>query len=567
MTDDTMKGRASRPDPPAQLPVAQTLNLPAIKAAFTDGTDGKPRLVWAKYSAPPWGFSGGAGNPYVLTMGGRTARDQGPASAVASDLSTSNPLLATILENLVTNAVGTGLTLSAKPDAAVIGITEDEARALSHEIETRWNAWARNPLETDLAGRHDLHQLAAAAFTSYLIHGEAVATLDWRHFPGAMTRTKVALLDPAQLDRTVTRVEGGQHVLNGVAFRDGRVAGYYLRDLPLGNMSAAPIATFHAAHTSWGRQRVIHLFDLKDMRQVRGLSPLVAALTPAHERENLSEFTLANALLQSQFALTVESDLPPEAAMDGLAVSDVQSGVSTFERSLKERGDFYTNAKITPQPGVINHLMPGDKLKFNAVQNPSHTFADYDRSLTRKAARAGGDSYENVSGDYSQTNFSASRMAAEQPHRLNVRRREAIVVPFYRAVYAAWLEEQLETGAIRLPRNAAPFWWAKEAYVAAKFIGLGRFQPDPKKAAEADILALVNNLETLEDVLAERGKDLETHVAQIASERKLLAKYGLTFAGLSVQANPEPDDDETPPAPAPTPAPTPAPNKNRNIKR
>lgn len=546
--------------------VAAKAGLPAIvpaavapvmtpKADFQQGTDGRgPRLAWARY--PAFGFGGGTGfggSPLALTMGGRVARDAGKAANVANEISTSNPAVATIVETSETNAVGVGLTLSSKPDAEALGMTPEQVRALSHAIETKWQAWAANPLEVDVSGRHDLHSLAGGFYRSAMLNGEGLATLDWQRFPGARTRTKVALLDVAQLDATRTGVFDNWRTLNGVAFNErGRVAGYWLRRLPLGSVTAAPISQFERAYTSWGRQRVIHLFELKDARQVRGLSPMVAALTPAHERESLGEFTLDNALLQSMFALTITSELPQQAAFNSLAVNDDASGMG--DDPLKSREDWYSKAKISPQPGVINHLHPGDKLNFNSVDNPSSTFDAFDRSLVRKAARAAGESYENVSGDYSQTNFSASRMAGEQPHRTTMRRRRVLVEQFYQAVFAAWLEEMIETGEIELPADAPNFNDAKQAYCAAAWLGWGRAEPDRKKAADATILELENGLSTLESALAERGIDLETHIANLKAERDLLRAAGLDHPFFVGQTTTQVREQE-PPTPANDPVP------------
>ncbi|MGX1642379.1 phage portal protein, partial [Sphingobacterium sp. NPDC055431] len=89
-----------------------------------------------------------------------------------------------------------------RPNADALGISQDEARALAHQIETGWTAWAANPTECDAVGRHNLHQLATAGFKSWLLTGETLFALDWQTAKGATTRTKVNMLDVRQLDQT-----------------------------------------------------------------------------------------------------------------------------------------------------------------------------------------------------------------------------------------------------------------------------------------------------------------------------------------------------------------------------
>lgn len=491
---------------------------------FTDSTDGRgQRLAWQRYS-PPWSLN----SPYVVSMGGYVSRERNQASAVATDLASSNSVIATLLENLTTHNVGAGLTLSSKLDAAALGITPEEARALSSAIEKAWRQWADNPLECDLTGRHSLHEMAAAGFQTWLRTGELLATVDWQKMPHASTRTKLQLLDPSQLDqsRTVVGPETGQSTIAGVIFGvQGRVVGYYIIPVKTGQWVQAQQPVVVPATTSWGRQKVIHLFELKTAGQLRGLSPLVAALTPSHEKASLGEFTLDAALLQTQYALTIESDLPYDAALRGLQVEGASPSPFVAD-PLGSRLEFYKGASIDAAPGRINHLAPGDKLKMNRSETPNATFEPFDRSLARSASKAAGSSYEDVSGDYSAVNFSASRMASETPHRINMRRRKSITERFYRAAFAAWLEEAMETGVVELPKNAPPFYAAKSAYLQSKWLGQGRVQPDPLKAAQATVLELTNNLTTLGDALAERGMDLEETLEARKTERDMLKAAG-----------------------------------------
>ncbi len=309
-----------------------------------------------------------------------------------------------------------------------------------------------------------------------------------------------------QLDRSVTRTEQGVNVYQGVGFdQAGRVVGYMVRNVALGSFAPAPFAKYIPAFTSWGRPKVLHIIgDFVDPRQIHGLSPLVGGLTPAHESETLGEFALGKAMLENQFAITVESALPTRVALDGLQVNEHAGNTDTW---LSEREEIYGKARITPQVGTINHLAPGDALKFHRSETPNNTFDAFNKSLVRKAAKAAGSAVEDLSGDYSQTSFSASRLATALPHEINLRRRKDIVERFYKAVFEAFLEEQIERGLIEIPAGAKSFYEAKAAYCNAKFLGKGVVSPDPKKTTEWQLLKLENGLASFTEILAEDGKD------------------------------------------------------------
>lgn len=509
---------------------------------FQDGTDGKPSLTWARYSTPV--FSAGYG-PYTGVPGSEVSRERAVAAAVSTDLLTSNSLVATLVENLATYAIGNGLTLSSRPDHAALGITAEGARELSNQIERAWSAWANNPVECDASSRHTVHQLATANFKSWLLTGEAVFLLDWLRGNGAQTATKVKLLDARQVDQSITRVSDGGSILQGVSFdRGGRVNGYWIRPFVLGSVNSAPQAVFIQARTSWGRARAVHLFDLLVPGQVRGLSPLVAALSPAHSKATLREFALAAALVQTMTATTIESDLPAAQALNSLVVNDqFQGGSYSPETWLKARGEFYEAATVTLQPGTVSHLMAGDKFKMHRAEAPNRTYNDFDQSLARETAKAAGSSAEDLSGYFGDTSFSASRLAMELPSRINKRRRSAIVVPFYSNVFAAWLEEACETGRVKLPEGAPAFWEARDAYTQCVWRGDGKPVADPLKAAQADILELENGLSTLEEKLGERGLDFEEVLAQRKSEKEQLEKAGFQYPVPKNRDDWKPEDD------------------------
>jgi lambda family phage portal protein len=544
---DWMRGGSPR----LPVPSSDMIGENGAKADFTSGADNRgQRLAWARYSAP-WSL----GSPYIAAQGGFINRERNLASTVATDFSTSNTTIATLIENLATHNVGAGLNLSSKIDGDAVGVTAEEARALSSNIEKAWRLWANNPIECDLSGRHTLHDIARAAFMSYLRTGETVAALEWKRMRGAYTRTKLQLLDPRQIDQLRTKTgENGASTMQGVTFdRDGRVIAYNLIPITLGQLTVTNASTPVPAFTSWGRPKVIHLFDLIVAGQVRGLSPLVAALTPSQEKSTLGEFTLDAALLQTQYALTIESDLPSSAAMNGLRVNSdgFQDGLGAqgYDQ-LAQRVEFYKESKISAQPGVINHLSPGDKLKMNRAETPNSTFQPFDKSLTRAASKAAGSSYEDVSGDYSDTSFSASRLAGETPYRINVRRRASITERLYRTVFACWLEEALESGLIELPPKAVPFYAARDAYCNAKWLGLGRINPDPLKAAQAEVLEIENGLSTLTDSLAQRGLDFEETIETRKAEKAMLKAAGLS-APKTKSLIVSPDDagqDDPPPS-------------------
>ena len=483
-------------------------------------------------------------------------RDRNIAAAVTSEQLVSNPTLATIIGTLTTHTVGTGLNLDARVDGAAIGLTEDETHALNETIEKRWTQYAQNPLECDLSGRFTVHDLASCAFISWLTTGETLAAVDWRRSKDAETGTKLALLEPRQIDLRTQSEPAGFNTFQGVSFdARGRIDALWLRRVALGDSFKPGDSQRYPMRTSWGRAKLHFGLELLFPGQIRGLSPIVAALAPSQDRLMTQELMVASQALQASYAISLKSELPPANALSSLAVSDEASGAAS---TLGMREEWYSKAPIKVSPGVINVLAPGDKLRFNRPDALTSAYDPFNKALIREAARAAGAMVEDISGDFSQTSFSASRLATELPHRITLRRRKMIVERFYRSIFEAWLEEQIERGLIETPPHARPFWQCRNAYCQSVWLGQGRVEADRKKSAEATILELDAGLTTYGDALAERGISFEEMLERRQAEHKALKASGLLgesiFVGKVstnvVAAEDAVDGDEAPKAPA-----------------
>jgi lambda family phage portal protein len=530
-------GGAKFPDPQGAAPISRNELAPisgvsSAQMGFMGGSDGNGKsLTWARYSVPY--FTSGYG-PWAGAPGSEVSRERAVVSAVSQDMLSSNTVVATLVEQLSVAAIGSGLKLSAKPLAAALGITSAQARELSHEIEEKWGLWSGNPFECDASHRNTVHELATASFKSWLLTGESVVLLDWRK-GGSQTATKVHLIDSRQIDQSITRVDEAGSAIQGVQFdKLGRAVGYFIRPFVLGSFSYAPMPVYVPARTSWGRARVLHIFDLLGAGQIRGLSPLTASLSPAKSKETLQEFALAGAYVQQMMAATIESNLPTRQALGTFQVNDGLQGISDTNSMAdwaKSRGEYYGEggARVRIEPGVVSHLAQGDSLKLHRSETPNSTYDSFHKALLRESAKASGASYEELSGDFSLTSFSASRLALDMPNRISERRRRVIAIKFYASVYAAWLEEQIETKAIQLPDGAKEFWQAKDAYCNAVWRGKGKANSDPLKAAQANVLLIQNGLATYDEVLGDDGKDFEEVLEQRQHERQMLEAAGLPY--------------------------------------
>ena len=104
------------------------------------------------------------------------------------------------------------------------------------------------------------------------------------------------------------------------------------------------------------------------------------------------------------------------------------------------------------------HLLRAINSSNTDAKAVSNTYDAFDKSIQRRAAKAAGVSAESLTGNYAEVNFSASRLAEALPNLINDIRRKQVVERFYKSVFTAWLEEQINLGAIEIPKNARGFY-------------------------------------------------------------------------------------------------------------
>jgi capsid protein len=144
--------------------------------------------------------------------------------------------------------------------------------------------------------------------------------------------------------------------------------------------------------------------------------------------------------------------------------------------------------------------------------------------------------------DWSQVNYSSARAALLEVARGYAGRKSKFSAQFMTPIYAAWLEEAIDMGRVRLPAGAPPFWAARAAYINADWIGPARGWVDPQKEAEAAGMRLSLGLSTLEREAADQGHDWMDLVNQRARERKALIAAGLDPDPGRVEARIQPSE-------------------------
>jgi len=419
--------------------------------------------------------------------------------------------------------VGAGWRLSSKPNARALGIDEDTASELGFSIDAAWKTYAEHIDCICDASEHDnFGGILALAIRHRIWDGEALAQIDWIERPYEYC-TAVQVIHPDRLSNpnnmpdTVTRrggVEiGARSQPIGYWFRGAHPGDAYFANMQMMQWQYVPRST------PWGRRNIVHSFERHAAGQVRGVSPLAPILKKIRMLGRYDEAELQAAILNAVLAAFITSPFDNEQLAEAMT-----GDLSPYQ---KARLDFHKDAPIS-LPGVkINFLSPGEQVQLSAPHHPNAVYEAYERTVLRNIATAIGVSYEQLSMDWSQVNYSSARAGLIEVWRGFNARKDNFAAQFAQPIYAAWLEEAIDRGDIKLPNGAPKFQEAKTAYCNAKWAGPPRGWVDPQKEALASVIRMEAGLSTLEDECLEQGKDWQEVLAQQARERKERKRLGL----------------------------------------
>jgi lambda family phage portal protein len=434
------------------------------------------------------------------------------------------------------NIVGPVYTLNAKPAYGILGFDEDWASDFQIEVEEKFSLWA-NSLENwvDASGVKNLTEMVRLAVQQITMGGEVLAVAEYIRGGNRPFRTAIQMIDPDRLSNPYAQANTAR-MKGGIEFdRLGKPIRYFIREAHPTDYLLADNMRWRTveAKKPWGRQQVIHIYEQNRPGQSRGIADMVAALKELRITKQFRDIVLQNAVLNATFAATIESDMPTEA-FAGLGAADtpeeVINGYATgFFSALEE---FHGSGKGLTLNGVrIPHLFPGTKFSMLPAGQGGPLGTEFEQSLLRYIAAALGISYEQLSRDFTQTNYSSARAALNETWKFMLTRKHLVADRFATHVYALWLEEAIDKGFIETLAGQDPdFFYRplhKEALTRCAWIGASRGQIDELKETQAAALRLKYRLSTQEDEAARLGKDWREVNAQLQREKADLEDRGL----------------------------------------
>lgn len=472
--------------------------------------------------------------PPLVSADGELLNERETLVARTQDMIRNHGLLNGAVQTHLDNIIGSGLRLSAKPDHVALGLSRDWAKDWQRRTEAAFRQWADDiDCFCDASRRNQFAGLLAQGYRSYLLSYEILASAEWLPRPGARYATAIQMIDPARLSTPAGQMESDT-LRAGVELGPmGEPVGYWIAShLQADPFPNAGMRTWKLIprETPWGRRQIIHIFESERPGQSRGKNGLVSVLSKMKMLEKFEQATLQAAILNAMYAAVIESSMDWSSV--GLAIGASQKN-DPLETYVGQKQKFHKGGTIRYNGVKIPHLYPGEQLKFLQPEHPTTAFSSFEEAVLRYLAGGFNLSYEQLSRDYSKTNYSSARAAMLEAWKFFQSRRYFIGARFATEIYALWLEEAMSRGIVETPTGAPSFWEAKTAWTRCSWIGPGRSHIDPQKESAAMVTDLDACVTTLEKECAERGLDWEEVVEQRAEEfKRMSGLFGVPVSEL-----------------------------------
>jgi lambda family phage portal protein len=433
--------------------------------------------------------------------------------------------------------VGAMYLLNAKPELRVLGTDEKWAEEFQAEVEAKFSLWAESPNNwPDAARINTLTAMIRLAVGVYVSTGEVLATAEWlREDTIAPYRTAIQMVDLDRLSNPWNRMSD-DYLRGGVEYNKyGAPVAYHIRtghpSDPMGLGSQGWDWKRVAVRKPWGRLQVIHILEQTRVDQSRGVSEMVAALKEMKITKRFRDVTLQNAVVNATYAASIESELPSETVFQQIGGGNIGEQITDYSAAyLGAVAEYIGDSKHMHLDGVkIPHLFPGTKLQLRPAGKPGGVGDSFEASLLRYIAANLGVSYEQLSRDYSGSNYSSIRAAIAETGRFMASRKRMVADRFASSVYRLWFEEATNTGQLETMKGKPSIYEGMnlDAYTACDWIGASKGQIDELKETQAAVLRLKYGLSTREDELMRLGKDWRKVFVQLEREAKEMKKRGI----------------------------------------
>jgi len=435
---------------------------------------------------------------------------------------------------VVNNVIGSGIGLQSQVKTARDGVL---FKTVNDDIETLWHDWKRAEF-CHTGGTLHFDDFERACVAEIFEAGEVLIRKHPVAFGGSRVPMSLELIEPERLADELTQPAPGVRgrYRMGVEIDEfDRPVAYWIRQRHPGDLRLSISETDRVERVP--ADQIFHLRLATRHPQVRGVPWLHAVLLKLNNMDEYTAAELTAARSSASYFATLESE-----ADSPLGASQMDDGSNALDI----------------EAGMIMRTLPGEKLNFHSPNRPNAALDAFMRHMLREVAAGIGVSYESLSRDYSQSNYSSSRLALidDRDHWMAIQ--GWFIRSFREPLHREWLRAAVYAGA--LPRIGVPAYTMDPQRFEAVLFKPRRWSwIDPTKEVAAykeavkagfttvtDVIATTTSGMDIEDVIETRKRELEMfEAAGIELDTTVPEPVEPAEAAPSAEP-PEPDDEDEP---------------------
>lgn len=406
---------------------------------------------------------------------------------------------------IVNNVVGMGIGVQAQVKTSRDMLN----KRINDSIEDAWKEWSKAK-HCHAGGTLHFNDLERMVMGQVFEAGEVFVRKHYRRFDES---AKVPFtLEVIEAERICDEyqpgpVSPGNVVKMGIESDPyGKPIAYWIRELHPGEIRQAYLATDRVERVP--AEQIIHLRIIDRWPQTRGEPWLHTAAAKLGDMDGYSEAEIVAARGAACYMGIIES---PDIDSFGETQAD---GSQVIDR----------------EPGLTQKLLPGEKYTDVSPNRPNPNMDPFMRLMLREVAAGIGVSYESLSRDYSQSNYSSSRLALIDDRDLWRTLQKWFIRNFRDEIHNEWLQQAVLSRAISAI-GIDEYASAPEKFQAVRFKPRGWSWVDPTKEVEAYKEAIRAGFMTVGEVIALTGggRDIEDVLQERKQELEMMKEAGLKF--------------------------------------
>lgn len=412
------------------------------------------------------------------------------------------------IERIADNVVGIGIRPTFTKDVA--------------KLKKAWKAWAEgDSKECDFDGRLNFYGIQWLVMRTVAESGSAFVRkrrTDKNKRSGIPIQLQVFepdIIDTTKNFDTFTGSENpGGFCIQGIEFYpDGRRRGYYMWDRYPSEIGIKSLESKLVP-----AEDVIHVYQIERPGQCHGVPFGVTSFLRLKDFDDYEDAELIRQKIAACFSAFVTDS------------GEYTQAATTKKSELTER----------LEPGIIQRLSPGETVSF--TNPPAKEGIDlYSRQVLQGIAAGYGVTYEALTGDMRNVNFSSGRMGWLEFQRTVNRYQQQTIIPIFCAEALGWFMQGATVGAI----------YAKDD-ITADWTPPRREMIDPQKEIAALSASVRNGFQDWGEAVTELGYEPETVLSRIEKWNKEFDAKGIILdsdprkiaAPGKLQVQPTPEGEE-----------------------